>query len=230
MKIGRFSLPFSLSGAAIALIVIQLALVSCFRRQVPLPALDLPAARGPAPLAPNPESSLHGRYLRLQLMVDGCQSTLPSAKLATFPRDVNGAVKPGPFALRPQSRSPRISTPISKLVNNRLVAVRVEGQEDATAGEGITAMPGTPCDQMSLDAPVDFLSSEAHAQPTAAQARPGAVGRGNGAAEGSAAAASSGAEAGWSLEAAGVPIDRVCGSGQAVTTPLKPRFVTKARL
>ena len=34
---------------------------------------------------------MRGRYLSLQLTVDGCQSTLPSAKQADFPRDVNGA-------------------------------------------------------------------------------------------------------------------------------------------
>ena len=156
MKIGRFSIPFSLSGAAIALIVIQLALVSAFAVKYLYQRWTCPLAWTRA-VGADPEASTHGRYLRLLLMVDGCQSTLPSAKLATFPRDVNGAVKPGPFVLRPQSPQPAYFNAYLKAVNNKLVAVRVEGQEDPAMGQGITAMPGTPCDQMRLDAPLDFL-------------------------------------------------------------------------
>ncbi len=156
MKIGRFSIPVALSGTAIALIVIQLALVSAFAARYLYQRWTCPLAWTRA-VGADPEASAHGRYLSLQLTVDGCQSTLPSAKLATFPRDVNGAVKPGPFVLRSQSSQPAYFNAYLKVVNNKLVAVRVEGQEDATAGEGITAMPGTSCDQMSLDAPVDFL-------------------------------------------------------------------------
>ena len=71
MKIGRFSLPFSLSGTVIALIVIQLALVSCFRCQVPLPALDLPVGVDPrrwrrtggVRARPLPEPATHGGRL-----------------------------------------------------------------------------------------------------------------------------------------------------------------------
>jgi hypothetical protein len=154
MKIGRLSFPFSLSGAVIALIVIQLALVSAFAAKYLYQRWTCPLAWTRA-VAQDPQTPMHGRYLRLQLMVDGCQSTLPSAKLATFPRDVNGAVKPGQYALRPEPQ-PAYFNAYLKVVNNKLVAVRVEGQEDSTIGEGITAMPGTSCDQMSVDAPVDF--------------------------------------------------------------------------
>ena len=111
-------------------------------------------------MAADPDLS-HARPLpALQLTVDGCQSTLPSAKLATFPRDVNGAVKPGAYVLRPEPQ-PAYFNAYLKAVNNKLVAVRVEGQEDPTTGEeGITAMPGTPCDQMSLADGVDFYIAE----------------------------------------------------------------------
>ncbi len=73
------------------------------RGKVPLSALDAARACGRAPRPSIPSLPMRGRYLSLQLTVDGCQSTLPSAKLATFPRDVNGAVKPGPYVLRPQA-------------------------------------------------------------------------------------------------------------------------------
>ena len=155
MKMGRFSIPFSLSGAVLALIVVQLALASSFAAKYFYQRWTCPRAWTRA-VGADPDVSSHGRYLRLRLMVDGCQSTLPSAKLATFPRDVNGAVKPGPYVLRPEPQ-PAYFNAYLKVVNNRLVAVRVEGQEDAAMGEGITAMPGTSCDQMNLDDSVDFL-------------------------------------------------------------------------
>ena len=155
MKMGRFSIPFSLSGAVLALIVVQLALASSFAAKYCYQRWTCPRAWTRAAVE-NPQTPMHGRYMRLRLMVDGCQSTLPSAKLATFPRDVNGAVKPGPYVLRPEPQ-PAYFNAYLKVVNNKLVAVRVEGQEDTAVGEGITAMPGTSCDQMSLDAPVDFF-------------------------------------------------------------------------
>ena len=126
---------------------------------------------------------------------------VPSATLATFPRDVSGAIKPGPYVLRPM---PVVFLANLKVENNKLVAVRVEGQEDLTAGEEISAAPGAPCGQMQLEEPVDFLHCRARAEPTAAQARPGAMDRSDRAAERAAATASTRTEAGWRVEAAGI--------------------------
>jgi hypothetical protein len=151
MRVGRVSF----SGAALALVVIQLALVSAFAAKYLYQRWTCPRAWTQA-VGADPDGSSHDRYLRLRLMVDGCQSTLPSAKLAAFPRDVSGAVKPGQYALRPE-RQPAYFHALLRAANDRLVAVRVEGQEDPTLGEGITTMPGAPCGQMSLDASVDFL-------------------------------------------------------------------------
>ena len=36
----------------------------------------------------DPDLVMRGRYLSLQLTVDGCSSTLPSAKDAEFPRNI----------------------------------------------------------------------------------------------------------------------------------------------
>jgi len=106
---------------------------------------------------------MRGRYLSLQLTVDGCQSTLPSAKLATFPRDFNGVVKPGPFVLRSQNSQPAYFKAYLMVASNKLVAVRVEGQEDLTAGEVVSVWPGARCDEMRLDVPVDFyIADTAH--------------------------------------------------------------------
>ena len=145
MKIGRFNL----SGVSVALLVFQLLIVSSIAGKYLWQRWRCPSVWTRA-AAIDPELPMRGRYLSLALTVDGCQSTLPSAKLATFPRDVNGAVKPGPYVLRPQPVEFRANL---KVENNKLVAVRPEGQdiggqEDPAAGEEISAMPSAPCSQM----------------------------------------------------------------------------------
>ncbi len=157
MKIGRCVF----SGVSLTLLVIQLALVSSIAATYLYERWRCPRVWTRA-AAYDPESPMRGRYLSLQLTVDGCQSTLPSAKLATFPRDEHGAVKPGPFVLRPEPQSAYFRAWL-KVMNNKLVAVRVEGQEDLTAGEVVSATPGARCDEMHLDSPVNFYIAE-HAQ------------------------------------------------------------------
>jgi hypothetical protein len=157
MKIGRCTF----SGVSLALLVIQLALVSLIAATYLYERWRCPRVWVRA-AAYDPELPMRGRYLSLQLTVDGCQSTLPSAKLATFPRDVNGAVKPGQYVLRAEPQ-PAYFRAWLKVVNNKLVAVRVEGQEDLTAGEVVSATPGARCDEMRLDSPVNFYIAE-HAQ------------------------------------------------------------------
>ena len=104
----------------------------------------------------DPSLPLRGRYLSLRLEVDGCQSSLPSGKLAVFPRDFAGAIKPGPWTVAPGQP---FSFPVElRAVNGKLVAVRPqEGQEEIT-GQMITAWSGSTCDTMILQEPVDFLS------------------------------------------------------------------------
>jgi hypothetical protein len=110
---------------------------------------------------------MRGRYLALRLTVDGCQSTLPSAKDATFPRKVDGTVKPGPYVLRENTNWFRVNL---KVVNNTLVAVRPEGQEaagqeDSRAGQEIQGSAGAPCDQMWLASPVDLFIADTAQSP-----------------------------------------------------------------
>jgi hypothetical protein len=105
---------------------------------------------------------MRGRYLALELTVDGCQSTLPSAKDANFPRDVNGAVQPGPYVLRPQTIDFHANL---KVVNNTLVAVRIEGQEDSNAGEEVVGTASSPCNQMQLASSTDFFISDTAQSP-----------------------------------------------------------------
>jgi len=157
MKIGRFTL----SGVSVVLLVIQLALVSSIAAKYLYQRWRSPSVWTRA-AAVDPELPMRGRYLALRLNVNGCQSTLPSAKFATFPRDVNGAVKPGPYVLRPQPVMFRANL---KVENNQLFAVRIEGQEDSYAGEQVSAAPSASCDQMQLSEPVDFYIADTAKSP-----------------------------------------------------------------
>ncbi len=156
MKIGRCTL----SAASLALLVIQLALVSTFAAKYLYQRWTCPRVWTRA--ASDPLLPMSGRYLALRLTVDGCQSTLPSARNANFPRDVNGAVTPGPYVLRPQDVIFRANL---KVNHNALVAVRVEGSEDSTAGEEVVGTAGSPCDQMQLESPIDFYISDTAQSP-----------------------------------------------------------------
>jgi hypothetical protein len=102
---------------------------------------------------------MRGRYLSLNLAVDGCQSTLPSAKAAAFPRDVNGAAIRGRFGLQ---ASATFQADL-KIENNRLLAIRIQDDRNGTLGQEVSVWPGTTCDAMRLDTPVDFYLAE-HAQ------------------------------------------------------------------
>jgi len=157
MKIGRVSL----SLASVAVLFIQLLLVSLIAVKYLYQRWTCPrvwvVAQGYDPVMP-----LRGRYIQAQLTVDGCQSTLPSAKQAQFPRDYSGAVAPGPYVMRqPQAVTFRVNL---KVENNKLTAVRVVG-EDSNAGEEASIAPGAPCDQVRLNAPVDFFISDAAKNP-----------------------------------------------------------------
>jgi hypothetical protein len=106
----------------------------------------------------DPELVMRGRYLSLQLMVDGCQSTLPSAKRADFPRDVNGAAVQGQYAIRGEGN---VEFPAElKVANQQLLAIAIRDEEKGSAGRRVAASPGVPCDQMRLVDPVNFYIAE----------------------------------------------------------------------
>ncbi len=103
MKIG----PVKLSGASVALLVIQLAIVSSIAAKYLYQRATCPRVWTKT-VAYDPELVMRGRYLSLQLTVDGCGSTLPSGKDAEFPRNVDGTIRSQAFTvcaarLRPSS-------------------------------------------------------------------------------------------------------------------------------
>jgi len=157
MKIGRFTL----SMASLALLAIQLLLVSGIAAKYLYQRWRCPRVWTRS-VAYDPELPMRGRYLATQLVVDGCQSTLPSAKAAQFPRDYSGAVKPGPYVLRPVPVSFRARL---KVQSNTLIAVQVRDDESGRAGEEVSALPGAPCGEMRLDEPVNFYISETARSP-----------------------------------------------------------------
>jgi len=144
-----------LSKASIALLVIQLALVSSVAAKYLYQRWTCPRV-WTRTVAIDPELLMRGRYLSLRLTVDGCQSTLPSAKAAAFPRDINGSAIQGPFQLRASA----IFHADLKVQNNRLQAIRILDDKNGRLGQAVSVWPGSACDAMRLDMPVDFYIGE----------------------------------------------------------------------
>src|SRR5208337_4796749 len=94
MKLAKISL----SGTSIALLLIQVALVSSIATKYLYQRTTCPRVWTRA-TAHDQQLPMRGRYLSLQLTVDGCQSTLPSALRATFPRNADGTTKPTGFTV-----------------------------------------------------------------------------------------------------------------------------------
>jgi hypothetical protein len=154
MKIG----PVPFSAASLAVLVIQLALVSSIAAKYYYQRLTCPHVWTRA-TAYDPELILRGRYLSAQLQVDGCASTLDSARQANFPRDVNGAVAKGPFIIATQE-GVRFKANLA-VKDNRLIALRIEGAEDGQAlGHEVVGPSGASCDAMRTEEFVNIYLPE----------------------------------------------------------------------
>jgi hypothetical protein len=144
-----------LARVSVVLMILQLAIVASIGAQYVYQRWTSPHVWVRA-VAPEASSAVSGRYLNLQLVVDGCQSTLPSAKAATFPRDINGAAVQGPFGLIAGT----IFRANLKVQSNRLIAVNAVVDETGREGQPVMATPGKPCDQMRLIHSVPFYVAE----------------------------------------------------------------------
>ena len=156
MKLSGLTLP----KTSVALLIIQLAIVSSIAAKYLYQRWTCPHVWARS-VAIDPELPMRGHYLSLQLTVDGCQSTLPSAKAARFPRDINGAAIRGPYSMRASA----IFHADLKVKNNQLLAFRIEDDENGTLGQEVSVWPGAACDAMRLDTPVDFYIAEHAASP-----------------------------------------------------------------
>jgi len=148
------------SKTSIVLLLIQLALVSSgaakylYQRST-CPRVWVQTA------AYDPDLTMRGRYLSLQLTVDGCESTLPSALHAIFPRNTDGTTRKGGFHVNWQG-AVRFRAKL-KVENNRLLVIRIPEADQSSKGVNVTAWPDSSCDAMRLDEPVDFYIAE-HAE------------------------------------------------------------------
>jgi hypothetical protein len=140
-----------LDKKSLALLVVQIVLVSSVAAVYLYQRWTCPRVWTRA-ASYDPQLPLRGRYLSLQIEVDGCQSTLPSAKAAQFPRDYNGAAVRGPY----QVRAGAMFRANLKVENNRLLAVLAEGDATGRVGEWVSTVPGASCGQMRLNPPVNF--------------------------------------------------------------------------
>jgi hypothetical protein len=106
---------------------------------------------------------MRGRYLGVQLIVDGCQSTLPSAKQAAFPRNIDGTTRPNGYSIR-SPEAVQFSAQL-KVQGNNLLAIRIQDEDQRAGGQMVAAWPGQSCEEMRLVQPVDFYIAEHAASP-----------------------------------------------------------------
>jgi hypothetical protein len=154
-----------LSKTSLAVLVIQLALVSSVAASYLYQRHSYPRV-WTRTVAVDPSLPMRGRYLSLQLTVDGCRSTLPSAKLASFPRNADGTVRFGStFTIQ---GAQTVSFPVHlRVENGHLLALRPDGEEYTRDTQRVTASASAPCSEMVLEQPVDFFVAEHAAIPTA---------------------------------------------------------------
>ena len=150
-----------ISKTSIALLLIQLAIVSSVAAKYLYQRWTCPRVWVHA-VAFDPQLPMRGRYLSLQLVVDGCQSTLPSAAAAAFPRDINGSAVQGPFGLRARETFHADL----KVENNHLMALYIRDDQNGMRGQAVSVAPGAACDAMRLDTPVDFYIPEHASDPS----------------------------------------------------------------
>jgi hypothetical protein len=148
---------------SLALLVIQLALVSSIAARYLYQRWSCPRV-WTRTVAYDPNLVMRGRYLSLRLTVDGCKSTLPSAFQATFPRNIDGTTRPNGFSVHwPQPVQFRANL---KVQDNKLVAIRIPEADMRSTGVMVTAWPGSSCENLRLDQPVNFYLAEHAANPT----------------------------------------------------------------
>lgn len=152
-----------ISRTSIALLLIQLVLVSSIAAKYLYQRRSCPRVWTRAAVY-DPEMLMRGRYLSMQLTVDGCHSTLPSARQAQFPRNIDGTTTPNGYSVN--SPLPVQFRANLKVEGNKLVAIRIPEADLRSRGVMVDAQPGSGCDTLTLEQPVDFYIAEHAASPT----------------------------------------------------------------
>jgi hypothetical protein len=151
------------SKTSLALLLIQLVIVSSIAAKYYYQRARCPRVWVKAS-AYDPDLPMRGRYLSLQLTVDGCESTLPTAFQADFPRNADGSTRKGRYIVR-GGYSVRFRAKL-KVEDGKLLAIRIPEADETSKGVAVTAMPNTACDAMRLQEPVDFYIAEHAADPS----------------------------------------------------------------
>jgi hypothetical protein len=155
-----------IAKASITLLVLQLLIVSTVAAKYLYQRATCPRV-WTRTAAYDPDMVLRGRYLSLRLTVDGCGSTLPSAKSAEFPRGVDGVPRGNSFSIR-AANTVWFQAKLA-VKDNKLIAIRVPESDTSTGTQTIAGGPGVSCDQMSLSTPVDFYIPEHATDPARLQ-------------------------------------------------------------
>jgi hypothetical protein len=158
MKLGRISLSLT----SLLLLVVQLGIVSTIAGKYLYQRWSCPRVWTRATMY-DPQLPMRGRYLSMQLVVDGCKSTLPSAKEAVMPRNVDG-VQTGKTYTIHSDQAVRFPANL-KVEGGKLLAIRIpegNGRPDELTVEG---RPGDSCENLRLDEPVDFYIAQTAAAP-----------------------------------------------------------------
>ncbi len=156
MKIGSLRV----SGASVVLLVVQLAIVSSIAGKYLYQRWTCPRVWTRA-LAYDPELVMRGRYLSLQLTVDGCgnaPSGITSAGMLRNLEEPRGATEFSIDGRKVVSFPARIA-----VRDQRLVITKVSESGDHHAAQYVQASAASSCDQMRLQDPVNFYIAE-HAQ------------------------------------------------------------------
>jgi hypothetical protein len=164
MKFGKLSIPL----ASIVVLAVQLALVCSIAAKYLYQRSACPRV-WVRTVAYDPNLPMRGRYLGVQLPVDGCQSTLPSAEDVVMPRDINGVPTGKRYTVRNGFVPPFLFKARLKVDGSRLLAVRVPESEETYVGQWVTARPGSSCDDLRLQEPVNFYLPEHVKDPTPAR-------------------------------------------------------------
>ena len=125
-----------LSRVSLILLVIQVLIVSTVAAKYLYQRATCPRV-WTRTAAYDPTLIMRGRYLSLQLTVDGCSSTLPSAKNAQFPRNANGTVSvssPNFNVNAPQAVWFQAKLAVK---DNKLIAIRVPESQSTTTPEAV---------------------------------------------------------------------------------------------
>ena len=156
-----------LAKTSVALLVIQLTIVSLIAANYLYQRWTCPRV-WTRTVVYDPELLIRGRYLSEQLIVDGCQSTLPSARLAITPKNVEGMPVGTKFSV--DSPGPVLFPAQIKVESNKLIAIRIPETDNASSAppgsQMVAAWPGSSCEDLRLDTPVDFYIPEYATIPT----------------------------------------------------------------